>query len=186
MKEDSVTDIQDAIRAITIWQPWATLLATGEKRFETRPWATRYTGPIAIHAGRDFRKEVQMIAERSGFCDLLERHGFAPDKYPRGELAGLPLGAIVGVGWMKRCVKTEDIVEEMFARSEEGSMLERDQIEVRLGDFHRGRFGFEIVNVTLLAEPIVCAGAQRLWRLDCRFEAAMRGMIDVDALGGVE
>lgn len=28
------------MKAITIWQPWALLLACGGKRFETRSWAT--------------------------------------------------------------------------------------------------------------------------------------------------
>lgn len=38
------------MKAITVWQPWASLLACGAKRYETRGWATRYRGPIAIHA----------------------------------------------------------------------------------------------------------------------------------------
>lgn len=38
------------MKALTIWQPWASLLACGGKRFETRSWATSYRGPIAIHA----------------------------------------------------------------------------------------------------------------------------------------
>ncbi|WP_409175497.1 hypothetical protein [Brevibacillus fortis] len=33
------------MKAITIHQPFATLIALGEKRFETRGWATRYRGP---------------------------------------------------------------------------------------------------------------------------------------------
>lgn len=40
------------MKAITIWQPWASLLACGGKRFETRSWATSYRGPIAIHAAK--------------------------------------------------------------------------------------------------------------------------------------
>ena len=38
------------MKAITIWQPWATLLPLGVKLYETRSWATSYRGPIAIHA----------------------------------------------------------------------------------------------------------------------------------------
>ena len=40
------------MKAITIWQPWASLLASGRKRYETRSWATTYRGPIAIHAAK--------------------------------------------------------------------------------------------------------------------------------------
>ncbi len=40
------------MKAITIWQPWASLIACGAKKYETRSWATNYRGPIAIHAAR--------------------------------------------------------------------------------------------------------------------------------------
>lgn len=36
------------MKAITIWQPWASLLAYGGKQFETRSWATSYRGPMDI------------------------------------------------------------------------------------------------------------------------------------------
>lgn len=38
------------MKAITIWQPWASLIACGVKQYETRSWPTKYRGPIAIHA----------------------------------------------------------------------------------------------------------------------------------------
>jgi hypothetical protein len=38
------------MKAITIWQPWASLIACGTKKYETRSWPTKYRGPIAIHA----------------------------------------------------------------------------------------------------------------------------------------
>ncbi|MGW5720788.1 ASCH domain-containing protein [Amycolatopsis sp. NPDC003865] len=31
-------------------QPWATLIATGQKRVENRSWRTHYRGPLAIQA----------------------------------------------------------------------------------------------------------------------------------------
>lgn len=39
------------MRALTIRQPWASLVALGVKTIETRSWSTRYRGPLAIHAG---------------------------------------------------------------------------------------------------------------------------------------
>ena len=39
------------MKALTIRQPWASLIALGVKTIETRSWPTRYRGPIAIHAG---------------------------------------------------------------------------------------------------------------------------------------
>jgi hypothetical protein len=39
------------MRALTICQPYAELIARGEKRVENRSWYTRYRGPLLIHAG---------------------------------------------------------------------------------------------------------------------------------------
>ena len=33
------------MKAVTVRQPWATLIALGMKRFETRSWQTKYRGP---------------------------------------------------------------------------------------------------------------------------------------------
>lgn len=40
------------MKALTIHQPWASLIAYGFKRFETRGWRTNYRGLVAIHAGK--------------------------------------------------------------------------------------------------------------------------------------
>jgi hypothetical protein len=39
-------------KAITVCQPYAALIAAGEKRVENRTWPTRYRGPLLIHAGK--------------------------------------------------------------------------------------------------------------------------------------
>jgi len=38
------------MKALSLWQPWATLVAMEEKRIETRCWKTDYRGELAIHA----------------------------------------------------------------------------------------------------------------------------------------
>lgn len=38
------------MKALTLWQPWASLVALGVKTIETRSWSTGYRGPLAIHA----------------------------------------------------------------------------------------------------------------------------------------
>lgn len=39
------------MKALTVCQPWASLIAAGIKRVENRRWATDYRGPLLIHAG---------------------------------------------------------------------------------------------------------------------------------------
>ncbi len=38
------------MKTLTLTQPYASLIAFGAKRIETRTWATTYRGPLAIHA----------------------------------------------------------------------------------------------------------------------------------------
>lgn len=38
------------MKALSLRQPWASLVADGRKTIETRTWRTRYRGPLAIHA----------------------------------------------------------------------------------------------------------------------------------------
>jgi|SRR5690242_8015772 len=46
------------MKAITLIQPWASLIADGIKTIETRSWPTNYRGPIAIHAGKGVDAEA--------------------------------------------------------------------------------------------------------------------------------
>lgn len=39
------------MKALTIRQPWASLIAVGAKSIETRSWPTKYRGELLIHAG---------------------------------------------------------------------------------------------------------------------------------------
>lgn len=38
------------MKAISLWQPWATAMAIGKKQNETRAWATSYRGDLLICA----------------------------------------------------------------------------------------------------------------------------------------
>ena len=38
------------MKALSLTQPWASLVADGRKTTETRSWLTHYRGPLAIHA----------------------------------------------------------------------------------------------------------------------------------------
>ncbi|HHY88739.1 MAG TPA: ASCH domain-containing protein, partial [Chloroflexi bacterium] len=40
------------MKALSVRQPWAWLIAQGYKTVENRTWATNYRGPLLIHAGK--------------------------------------------------------------------------------------------------------------------------------------
>ena len=51
----------EEMRALTLWQPWASWIIYADKRFENRPWRPprQIIGQrIAIHAGRRFDKSA--------------------------------------------------------------------------------------------------------------------------------
>ncbi len=65
----------EKIKALTIWQPYASLIAAGLKQYETRSWSTRYRGLLAIHAAK------RWIGEECGFTDTLtERYRYMIDQ----------------------------------------------------------------------------------------------------------
>lgn len=39
------------MRALSVKQPWASLIASGRKTVELRSWSTKYRGPVLILAG---------------------------------------------------------------------------------------------------------------------------------------
>ena len=57
------------MKAITLWDPWASAMALELKRNETRGWSTPYRGPLAIHAAK------RPIRESDGVDDLVRRLG---------------------------------------------------------------------------------------------------------------
>lgn len=46
------------MKALTIQQPWASLIVYGPKRVENRTWSTHYRGPILIHVGKKRDEEA--------------------------------------------------------------------------------------------------------------------------------
>ena len=45
------------MKALTIKEPWATLIIEGYKEYEFRSWKTNYRGKVLIHAGKSIDKK---------------------------------------------------------------------------------------------------------------------------------
>lgn len=78
------------MKALTIWQPWASLLACGVKKYETRSWATQYRGPIAIHAAKKNVVGTMLIPEQ--IRDEVRKH---IEGVIGCEWKDLPVGAVI-------------------------------------------------------------------------------------------
>jgi hypothetical protein len=77
------------MKALSIMQPWAHLIVSGQKDVENRSWPTRYRGPVLIHAGKKFDRDF----DRGDFPGL---DISLPDD--------LDVGGIVGVAEIVDCV----------------------------------------------------------------------------------
>ncbi len=146
------------MKALTIWQPWASLAVTkdfaGEpwKRVETRGWATNYRGPLAIHASKK---------TGFGFFDDLspvERIKFGKAGIVSEEdLLKLPHGMIIGQVNLLDSIKMEELYGTAYDTPQERSF----------GDWSPGRFGWLLGSPVLYSEPIPAKGRQGLWEWRC-------------------
>jgi len=129
------------VKAITLHQPWASLIIAGAKRFETRSWGAEYTGLLVIHAGKTLLVDTQ----DKRFMGYLKASGI-------GDTRKLPLGAALGVVWKGKCYRGESLIPYIDDRERAfGGFLGDDRV------------AWELKYPTAFAAPIPMKGAQGLW-----------------------
>jgi hypothetical protein len=133
------------LKAITVLQPWASLLIHGDKTIETRSWRTWHRGPLLIHAGqRPF--SARRLALQEPFRAALRAQGFEwPDE--------LPFGCVLGFAELTACVPTESLVERL------------DERERVLGDFGPGRWAWRLERPMRFVQPFPLRGVLGLFEV---------------------
>ena len=125
------------MKAITIKQPYATLIAEGLKEYEFRTWKTKYRGDILIHAGKGIDKKAM---ER--FKDLNLEY---------------PSGCIIAKATITDCVYVEEQLKEK---------LKKKNDKVYYGivnkDSNWEGYGFKLENIEKIT-PIEIKGKLSLW-----------------------
>lgn len=129
------------MKALTLWQPWASFVAHGLKVYETRSWDTKYRGWLAIHAASRIPREVVKLCQEEPFSTWLERLNYTVET--------LPLGVVVCKAHLLRTFRTG---------SERVS-----EFDQQFGDFSPWRFGWELGVIVSYKEPIKARGRQGLW-----------------------
>lgn len=137
------------MKAITIIQPWATLIAIGAKKYETRSWPTKHRGEIAIHAGKKIDHDACREPEIRA---ALSEWGYTENN--------LPTGAVVATAQLVNCLKSVDTWTDGYEL--EGRRLIYSP-EYEFGDFTPGRYAWELADVRKLDETIPAKGQQGLW-----------------------
>ena len=71
------------MKALTVRQPWTSLIIAGHKNIENRGWPTNHRGKLAIHAG--LAVDSDALARHA---KLLRRLGLSPENLPKGRILG--------------------------------------------------------------------------------------------------
>jgi hypothetical protein len=137
------------MKALSLWQPWASLWCSPCKVHETRSWSTRHRGWLLVHAAKKFVKDIEP-GER--LRDVLD------DEFGGHWAMDLPIGAIIGMVDVVACQPTELIFQEQLADRRPWTKEALDDYEC--GDFGPGRFAFARDKFVVFRQPIPYRGMQ--------------------------
>lgn len=160
------------MRASTLWQPWASLVAIGVKRFETRnypPPAKLIEQRIAIHAAvRPIQATWRTLdyATCEAITMAFTKAGI------KGDLGQLPHGAVVCTAVLAGAYQCKGFVTEGGVLSVRTERFRHSPTEFPIlpvdpfGDFSPGRWLWHLADVQRLPEPVPAKGKQGWWTWD--------------------
>lgn len=169
------------MKTITLYQPYASLVAVRAKKFETRGWGTSYHGPLAIHAGKKKPSDVlggvdaDIIIAMGRALGLIADGASVHVREVTEMLDRLPRGAIVSITELAGCFKMWDgrqagLGEGTICIKRPNQYWSPNWMgitdEYLFGDWRPGRFAWELKEVEALPEPIPVRGMQGLWQWD--------------------
>jgi hypothetical protein len=141
------------MKALTLYDPWATLVVLGEKRFETRSWQTSHRGLLAIHVSRNRPREAKRFDDIEPFRSALG-HNYHNLGYRH---PGCIIGTVEVVGCEDAGFVDAEITEK----------------ERAFGDFGPYRYAWKLSNPQRLKAPIPCKGSMGIWTVPPLVQAQM-------------
>lgn len=123
------------MKAITLWEPFATAIPLGLKRIETRHWSTNYRGPLAIHAAKKRDKTLEQISVDGGISLEQLQYG--------NVVAVVNLAAVCPIEHLRRIVSKADL---------------------HFGDYQDGRFGWVLTDIKAI-KPFPLKGGQGFFNI---------------------
>lgn len=168
------------MKVLTLTQPWATLVAIGAKRVETRSWETLYRGPLLIHAaagyGKGGMRAHKELCGTEPFRSVLNEalrswHEKRIDLRDMAEHPFMLMGAIVAVCQLHDCrLTTAEAApgkQGWFGHvGDKPTYWDLTDQERAFGDYSPGRFAWLLADIRALPQPIPTKGALGLWEWD--------------------
>jgi len=169
------------MKALTVRQPYATLIARGVKTIETRSWRTNYRGRLAIHAGKSLTYiDGDAFGDWYIDTDNSDRARLHHCRIMSGPDSGhiLPLGAVVATANLVACVpmvgRCSDLVPHVcrsgsgllrhtaLAAPESGETEWDITDQLPYGDYAPGRWAWILGDIEPCG-PFWIKGKQGLW-----------------------
>ena len=131
-------------RCVSLWQPWASLIACGMKTVETRPRHAPVTiigQRIGIHAALTKKGMYLATKDRVLWEACIQGLNWSED-------GNLPFGALVATALVVSSHPVKDLTKDIY------------------GDYSSGRFGWKLADIEPFPEPIPFKGAQGIFFAD--------------------
>ena len=125
------------VKALTIREPWASLIVNGYKEYEFRSWKTNYRGKILIHAGIGSDKE---------YLDRFKEYDL---EYGKGE--------IIGEAELIDCIKVSDEFQKVLNN--------KNRLVYGSNNYDQ-KYAWKLINIKKYDKRIPVKGKLSLWEYD--------------------
>ncbi len=154
------------MKALTLHQPYASLISLGLKQYATHSWRTIYQGKLAIHASARPIKTPGFLIWIDAIKLALDQ-GLINDQSQLPEFNQLPLGAVVAISSLADCrMIIPDFSFPCDTAQHKGcrfAVSQQTPLELAVGSWETDTYASLLKNVVALPKPIPAKGGQRLW-----------------------
>ena len=133
-----------SLKAISLWQPYCSLIALGIKQYETRSWKTNYRGKLLIcSTAKLTKKQYQQYRK---ICSSVE--------LPAWNEINFPCGKAIAICDLVDCIPiTSSFIQEQSEK------------EINSGDWEVGHYAWKLENIQPITEPFAVKGKQGLFNI---------------------
>jgi hypothetical protein len=147
-------------------QPWANLVVSGKKTYETRSWSTSHRGLLYIHASKGMPDELQALCLQEPFRGAL---GIESEE----DVRRLPYGGLLGIVELVDCwpIRPAGAFHQDYAAFRPGPdgtppvVIDNEHDEHKFGDYRPGRWAWQLKVVERFEKPIPMPGRQGIWKV---------------------